>query len=85
MPPSAQFDGNGEFVRATVLCSSRYQVHQMALTDWERGGERGVVVCVHGLTRQGRGFDALARELAHAGIPGDLSRFGRARSQRPAV
>lgn len=67
MPPFAQFDGNGEFVRATVLCSSRYQFHQMAFTEWGRGGERGVVVCVHGLTRQGRDFDALARELATQG------------------
>jgi pimeloyl-ACP methyl ester carboxylesterase len=67
MPPSAHFDGNAEFVRGAVLCASRYQFHRMAFTDWGRGGERGTVVCVHGLTRQGRDFDSLARELAAQG------------------
>jgi pimeloyl-ACP methyl ester carboxylesterase len=67
MPPAADLDGKAEFVRATVLCSSRYQFHRMAFTDWGRGGKRGTVVCVHGLTRQGRDFDALAKELAAQG------------------
>jgi pimeloyl-ACP methyl ester carboxylesterase len=67
MPPSAHFDGNAEFVHGTVLCASHYQFHRMAFTDWGRGGERGTVVCVHGLTRQGRDFDPLARELAAQG------------------
>jgi hypothetical protein len=67
MPPVAHVDGSAEFVRATVLCSSRDRFHRMAFTDWGRGGERGTVVCVHGLTRQGRDFDALARELAAQG------------------
>jgi pimeloyl-ACP methyl ester carboxylesterase len=67
MPPAADVDGKVEFVRATVLCSSRHQFHRMAFTDWGRGGERGTVVCVHGLTRQGRDFDALAKELVAQG------------------
>lgn len=46
---------------------SRYQFHRMAFTDWGAGRERGTVVCVHGLTRQGRDFDALARGLAARG------------------
>jgi len=67
MPPPAHVDGDAEFVRATVLCASRYQFHRMAFTDWGRGGDRGTVVCVHGLTRQGRDFDPLARALAAQG------------------
>jgi hypothetical protein len=67
MPPAAHVEGNAEFVRAAVLCSSRYQFHRTAFTDWGGGGERGTVVCVHGLTRQGRDFDALARGPAAQG------------------
>lgn len=67
MPASASVDGNTEFVRASVLCSSRYRFHRMAFTDWGRSGKRGTVVCVHGLTRQGRDFDSLAIELATQG------------------
>ena len=67
MPLAVPIDGKAEFVRATVLCSSRSQFHRMAFTDWGRGGGRGTVVCVHGLTRQGRDFDPLARELATQG------------------
>lgn len=66
MPPSA-IDGDAEFVRATVLCASRDQFHRLAFTDWGRPGERGTVICVHGLTRQGRDFDPVARELATQG------------------
>lgn len=37
--------------------------HDMAFTAWGEAG-KPVVVCVHGLTRQGRDFDRLARSLA---------------------
>lgn len=37
--------------------------HDMAFTEWGRAGAPAVV-CVHGLTRQGRDFDRLARSLA---------------------
>jgi pimeloyl-ACP methyl ester carboxylesterase len=67
VPPPAHLDGSVEFVRAAVLCASRYQFHRVAFTDWGRGGDRGTVVCVHGLTRQGRDFDPLAKELATQG------------------
>lgn len=38
----------------------------MAYWDWNPGGEASlhIVVCVHGLSRQGRDFDALARDLS---------------------
>ena len=35
----------------------------LAFTDWGRRRRERVVVCVHGLTRQGRDFDALARMI----------------------
>jgi pimeloyl-ACP methyl ester carboxylesterase len=41
---------------------------RLAWTEWgpERAPDR-TVICVHGLTRNGRDFDALARALAHDG------------------
>ncbi|WP_326542349.1 alpha/beta fold hydrolase [Pseudorhodoferax sp.] len=38
--------------------------HRMAYWQWGDTGNPHVVVCVHGLSRQGRDFDALARALA---------------------
>jgi pimeloyl-ACP methyl ester carboxylesterase len=46
---------------------SREQFHEVSYTEWGSDGERGVVVCVHGLTRQGRDFDFLAQRLARDG------------------
>lgn len=40
---------------------------RMACAEWNPGGERGTVLCVHGLTRNGRDFDALAAALAAEG------------------
>ncbi len=46
--------------------------HRMAYWEWNRTGNPRhphVVLCVHGLTRQGRDFDVLARRLsAHARV-----------------
>lgn len=38
--------------------------HRIAYTAWGKGGDSRTVVCVHGLTRNGRDFDTLARALA---------------------
>lgn len=38
--------------------------HRVAFTDWGDADNPRVVVCVHGLTRNGRDFDTLARALA---------------------
>lgn len=38
--------------------------HRVAYTEWGSPDNARVVVCVHGLTRNGRDFDFLARELA---------------------
>lgn len=42
--------------------------HRVAYTDWGPLDAAETVVCVHGLTRQGRDFDHLARSLAAAGF-----------------
>ena len=46
--------------------------HRMAYWEWNATGNPAhphVVVCVHGLSRQGRDFDTLARSLsAHARV-----------------
>lgn len=41
--------------------------HPVAYTDWGAANTRIPVVCVHGLSRQGRDFDYLAAHLAGAG------------------
>ncbi len=47
--------------------------HQMAYWPWGDAASGHVVLCVHGLTRQGRDFDTLARALCErtqkAGVP----------------
>ena len=47
-----------------LQCLDTKGLHCMAYWEWGDRGNAHVVVCVHGLTRQGRDFDALARELA---------------------
>jgi pimeloyl-ACP methyl ester carboxylesterase len=49
-------------------CLSRSGFHRIAYTDWGPEGAAEIVVCVHGLTRQGRDFDYLAYSLANAGL-----------------
>ncbi len=39
-------------------------LHRMAYWEWGDPGNDRVLVCVHGLSRQGRDFDTLARALA---------------------
>jgi pimeloyl-ACP methyl ester carboxylesterase len=41
--------------------------HTFAYADWGDASAERVVICCHGLTRNGRDFDALARRLAEAG------------------
>lgn len=47
-----------------VQCLDARGLHRMAYWEWGDPAQREVVVCVHGLTRQGRDFDELARELS---------------------
>lgn len=48
----------------TVTCSSPAGLHRMAYHEWGDSDNPEVVLCVHGLTRTGRDFDALASQLA---------------------
>lgn len=51
-----------------VLCPDAAGGHRMAYWEWGNPQSTHVVVCVHGLSRQGRDFDVLARALcARAG------------------
>lgn len=47
-----------------VLCADPHGLHRMAYAEWGDPANPRVVVCVHGLTRNGRDFDELARVLA---------------------
>ena len=47
-----------------VLCAGAGELHALAYTEWGDPQNPEVVVCVHGLTRNGRDFDLLARVLA---------------------
>jgi pimeloyl-ACP methyl ester carboxylesterase len=47
-----------------VNCLDTTGLHRMAYWEWDGpGADAPVLVCVHGLSRQGRDFDALARAL----------------------
>lgn len=48
-----------------VQCLGRSGLHRMAYTEWGDPGNDKVLVCAHGLARQGRDFDVLAQALAH--------------------
>ena len=47
-----------------VQCISASGLHRMAYHEWGDPANQRVLVCVHGLTRTGRDFDALARSLS---------------------
>jgi pimeloyl-ACP methyl ester carboxylesterase len=46
-----------------VQCPDATGGHRMAYHDWGNPAHPHVVVCVHGISRQGRDFDTLARAL----------------------
>lgn len=47
-----------------VQCLTGAQLHRMAYWEWGAPDNPRVLVCVHGLSRQGRDFDTLAADLA---------------------
>ena len=47
-----------------VQCLSPHGLHRMAYTEWGDPKNPRVLVCVHGLTRNGRDFDYLAQALS---------------------
>ena len=46
-----------------VPCPDASGGHRMAYWEWGDAGAGHVIVCVHGLSRQGRDFDVLAQAL----------------------
>lgn len=48
----------------TVQCLSPAGLHRMAYTEWGDPANSRVLICVHGLTRNGRDFDFLAQSLS---------------------
>ncbi len=46
-----------------VACLGSRGLHRMAYWEWGDPANPRVLVCAHGLSRQGRDFDALARDL----------------------
>lgn len=52
-----------ECVERSVLCVSPSGLHRMAYRQWGEHDNPRVVLCVHGLSRNGRDFDELARAL----------------------
>ncbi len=48
----------------SVQCMGPHGLHRMAYAEWGAPDNPRVVICVHGLTRNGRDFDDLARALA---------------------
>lgn len=53
-----------EMTARSVRCAHAGGLHRMAYAEWGDPANPDVVVCVHGLTRNGRDFDDLARALA---------------------
>jgi pimeloyl-ACP methyl ester carboxylesterase len=56
--------GNMSFQLKNVQCISPSGLHQMAYTEWGAADNPRVLICVHGLTRNCRDFDALAEALS---------------------
>lgn len=55
-PSSPRFD--------SVQCLDSRGLHRMAWAEWGDAANPKVLVCVHGLSRQGRDFDTLAQAMA---------------------
>jgi len=53
-----------EFIERKVCCASAAGLHAMAYTEWGERDNPQVLICLHGLTRNGRDFDDLARAMS---------------------
>lgn len=51
----------------TLTCSDPHGGHRLAYAEWGEPSDRPSVICVHGLTRNGRDFDRLAESLMQDG------------------
>lgn len=72
---------------AKVRCISRQGFHDMYYCDWGRTDAAHHAICIHGLTRNGRDFDALASGLSatHRVICPDLAGRGKSDWLRSAT
>lgn len=65
------------------LCLGPKGYHRIAFVRWEEAGSNGIpTICVHGLTRNSRDFDALAAHLAEKGPVLAPDVVGRGKSDR---
>jgi pimeloyl-ACP methyl ester carboxylesterase len=66
--PKTRMNDTGQPQLRHVQCLGASGLHRMAYWQWEPTGGRGshVLVCVHGVSRQGRDFDVLARAMRDA-------------------
>jgi len=53
-----------EYRQEHVQCISSSGLHRMAYTEWGDRHNPRVLICVHGLTRNGRDFDSLAQAMS---------------------
>ncbi|GJD34099.1 alpha/beta fold hydrolase [Methylobacterium aerolatum] len=60
-------DGDVPFRRGHFLAYAPRDFHRIAYVEWGDAASPHVAICVHGLSRQGRDFDALAYALARIG------------------
>lgn len=51
-------------IKNSMLAISKEGFHHIAYTEWGYPTDESAVICVHGLTRNGRDFDALASYLS---------------------
>ena len=56
--------GHSAMRERRLSCLGPHGFHELAYTEWGEPDHEHVVVCVHGLTRNGRDFDHLAARLA---------------------
>jgi pimeloyl-ACP methyl ester carboxylesterase len=66
-PRHARLTGDAEPRHGSVLSVSKTAFHRIAYTEWGDPQARRLVLCLHGLTRQGRDFDVVALALAEQG------------------
>ena len=83
MPQHVSSNGRRGCRISDFLSISKLHFHRVSYTEWGASKTDRIAVCVHGLSRQGRDFDALAKALVERGfrvICPDL--VGRGRSGR---
>lgn len=63
-PPAASRSTRPGMRERSVQCQGPHGLHRMAYTEWGDPHNPRVLICVHGLTRNGRDFDFLAEAMS---------------------